>query len=136
MLNKGESAEHRRIKLRLAESFKDKGWSINFVDGEEEQTDVVENKGGTGDGENKRPDIDAKHASAQRIIRGEAKIDNGDFESEHSLTQFKLFSNRSLNNVSSWLIIGVPFGKKGKMEKILAANLDSQSLNNVAVWEC
>jgi hypothetical protein len=136
MLNKGESQQHRKIKLKLAQSFKDKGWSVKSIDGEGEQTNVVENDDIIGDGENKRPDVDAKHESAGRVIRGEAKIDDGDFDSEHSITQYKLFSNRSSNGVNSWLVLGVPFGTKKKIEAVLAKNLNSDSLGNIVVWEC
>jgi len=135
MLEKGESEDHRKLKLRLSESFKNKGWSVERIDGEGEQTESVENKDNIGDGENKRPDIDAKDKSKGRVIRGEAKIDNGDFDSDHSITQYKLFSNRSSNGIDSWLIIGIPNRTKEKMDKVLSDNLNDESLKNVLVWE-
>jgi hypothetical protein len=90
MLKSSESQEHRAIKLDLAETFKDKGWKVKHIDGEGEQTDLVKNENGVGDGEDKRPDVDAKDLKVNRVIRGEAKIDNGDFDSEHSVTQYNL----------------------------------------------
>jgi len=135
MLQKSESEKHRQIKLSLVNSFKDKGWSIGHVDGENDQTELVENGDKIGDGENKRPDVDAKDISQKRTIRGEAKVNNGDFDSEHSITQFKLFSNRNLDGVKSWLILGVPEGTKRLMEAVLNRELDSVSRGNVAVWE-
>ena len=135
MLEKGESEEHRKIKLRLSTSFRNKGWTVERVDGEGEQTELVKNENDVGDGEDKRPDVNAKDKGKGRVIRGEAKVDNGDFDSDHSITQYKLFSNRSSNGVSSWLIIGVPDGTKEKMEKVLSDNLDDESLKNIAVWE-
>lgn len=135
MLQKGESEKHRQIKLLLANTFRNKGWTVVHIDGEDDQTDLVENKNRIGDGENKRPDIDAKDEIQKRIIRGEAKINNGDFDSEHSITQYKLFSNRNLNGVESWLVIGVPVGTKQLMEDILDRVLESGTRKNVFVLE-
>lgn len=135
MLTKGESEAHRQIKLSLASSFKEKGWTVKNIDGENDQTPVVENNEKVGDGENKRPDVYAKDEGKGRIVRGEAKIGNGDFESEHSITQYKLFSNLYSSNIASWLIVGVPSGSKALMEKILNGCLDDKSRANVAVWE-
>lgn len=135
MLQKGESEKHRKIKLSLVSSFKNKAWKIKHIDGENDQTELVENENNIGDGENKRPDVDAKDELRGRIIRGEAKIGDDDFESEHSITQYKLFSNRSSDGVSSWLIIGVPVGMKRSMETVLDRELDNESRKNIAVWE-
>lgn len=135
MLQKSESEQHRRIKLSLANGFKNKGWNVRHIDGENDQTELVENDDKIGDGENKRPDIDAKDNSQNRIIRGEAKVNNGDFESEHSITQFKLFSNRNLNGVKSWLIIGIPSGTKHLLEVVLKRELSEESRGNIAIWE-
>ncbi|NQU83141.1 MAG: hypothetical protein HQ536_00355 [Parcubacteria group bacterium] len=135
MLQKSESDQHRRIKLSLVNGFKNKGWSIRHIDGEDDQTELVENDDKVGDGENKRPDIDAKDISQKRIIRGEAKVNNGDFESEHSITQFKLFSNKNLDGVKSWLIIGVPAGTKHLIEAVLNRELSDESRGNIAIWE-
>ena len=116
-------------------SFRKKNWAVKHVDDENDQTEVIENGNNIGDGKNKRPDIDAKDNSSGRVIRGEAKINDGDFESEHSITQYKLFSNRNTNGVKSWLILGVPVGTEGLMKKVLDRELDSVSRENVAVWE-
>jgi len=135
MTEAGESYEHRAIKLSLARTFKQRGWTVRHIDGEGEETDIVENNSKVGDGENKKPDVDAKDESEGRVIRGEAKVDNGDFESEHSITQYKLFSNRSLEEVKSWLFIGVPEGTKEKMKEILGRELGAESLENIGVIE-
>lgn len=135
MLQKSESDQHRRIKLSLVNGFKNKGWDIRHIDGEDDQTELVENDGKVGDGENKRPDIDAKDISQKRIIRGEAKVNNGDFESEHSITQFKLFSSKNLDGVKSWLIIGIPEGTKHLVEAVLNRELSDENRGNIAIWE-
>jgi hypothetical protein len=133
MLQKGESSEHRRIKLKMKSSFLSKGWIVKSVDGEGEETEVVNNGSNIGDGENKRPDIDAKNGA--RIIRGEVKINNGDFDTKHSITQYKLFSNLSLKGVDSWLIIGVPIKTKNELMRVLNDNLAEEQLGRIAVWE-
>lgn len=122
--------------MALANKFKRKGWRIRHIDGEGEQTDVVENTDKIGDGGNKRPDIDANDDNEKRVIRGEAKINNGDFESEHSITQFKLFSNRNRDGIDSWLIIGVPEGTKSAMEEVIDGKLSESSRANITIWEC
>jgi hypothetical protein len=134
MLNTSESLDHRKIKLALAEGFRNKNWIIKHIDGENDQTDVVDNKELVGDQENKRPDIDAKDEYAKRIIRGEAKVNNGDFDSEHSITQYKLFSCRELDGIASWLIIGVPNRTKAEMDKVLDREV-KRGRENIAVWE-
>ena len=134
-LQKAESTLHRKIKLALGDSFKAKGWSVRHIDGENDQTDIVQNENKVGDGENKRPDVDAKDGSSDRFIRGEAKIGDGDFGSEHSKTQYKLFSDRENNGVDSWLILGVPIGKKNEMQSILNECLTEKQLGKVAIWE-
>ena len=131
-----ESQQHKSIKLLLVDYFKQKGWEIEHIDGEGEETDLVKNDGDVGDGENKRPDVDAKDREKRRIIRGETKVNNGDFDSDHSITQYKLFTNRRSRGIDSWLIIGVPEGTKEKMEMILSKVLEKSALNNVEVWEC
>lgn len=136
MIPGNESAQHRKIKLLLVDAFKKKGWVIKHIDGEGEETDLVKNADNLGDGDNKKPDIDAKDEQTRRIIRGEVKIDNGDFDSEHSITQYKLFSNRSLDGVNSWLIIGVPLRTGVKLKAVLARVLSDESLeHSVAIWE-
>jgi len=135
MTEKAESQEHRRIKLSLAKGFEGKDWTVERIDGEREETNAVKNEDEIGDKENKRPDVDARSSGPERIIRGEAKVNNGDFDSEHSITQYKLFSNLKLNGVDSWLIIGVPIGTKELMGVILDRELDDNNRKNVAVWE-
>ena len=135
MLKQKESDQHRRIKLSLANDFRKKDWKVRCIDDEGEQTIVIENKNGVGDRENKRPDIDAKDISAGRIIRGEVKVNNGDFESEHSITQYKLFSDLNLNGVRSWLILGVPQNTKGLIGRVLDRELNNICRANVFIWE-
>lgn len=135
MIEKAESEKHKRIKLSLARGFKSKDWTVEHVDGEGEETDVVKNGDEIGDKENKRPDVDARSSGPTRIIRGEAKVNNGDFDSEHSITQYKLFSNLESNGVNSWLIIGVPTDTKKLMEDILDKELNDDNRKNVFVWE-
>jgi hypothetical protein len=138
MLQKSESPEHKKIRLSLVNNFKKKGWTIDHIDGEGDQTNIVENSRKIGDGKNKRPDVDATSSKTKRIIRGEAKINNGDFDSEHSITQFKLFSSllSKSSGVSSWLIIGVPKGTKKDLSKILKENISDKNLKNITIWEC
>lgn len=130
-----ESKKHNDLVRELASLFGKQGFMVKAVDGVTvNQPNVVDNDG-IGDRQNKIPDIDAFDERNKRVIRGEAKIGNGDIESEHSLTQYKLFSNRDNNGVPSWLYLIVPQGQKSYAESIISRNIDRQQLDNIGIVE-
>lgn len=131
-MQKAESQEHKNLVQELALKLKADGFRIDAVDDPNgECPKVVENKHKVGDGENKMPDIDAFDVSSKRMIRGEAKVGNGDIESEHSITQYILFSDRSLENVSSYLYIIVPASKKSELNQVIINNVPKTSWDNI-----
>lgn len=131
-----ESQKHNALVRELASLFKKNGFNVGAIDGvTTKQPDTVLNKFRIGDGENKIPDIEALDQKNKRVIRGEAKIGNGDIESEHSITQYKLFSNRNNDGVPSWLYLIVPNGFKRYAESIIAQNIDVKHLDNIGVVE-
>lgn len=128
-----ESQLHKSLVSELADFLKGKGHKLSAVDGvTDNQPDIVKNENKVGDGENKMPDVDAQ-SSEGRVIRGEAKCGNGDIESEHSITQFKLFSSRNKGDLSSWLYIIIPQSAKSLLEKILSQNLSESQRKNVGI---
>jgi hypothetical protein len=130
-----ESEKHSQLVVELTQMFKNKGYAIKAVDGvTDEKPEVVENKG-IGDGENKIPDIEAHDNNSSRVIRGEAKVGNGDIESEHSITQYKIFSNRNKNGVDSWLYIIVPKADKQYLNSIVTQNVSKEWWKNISLVE-
>lgn len=110
-----ESALHKNLVVELMRWLKtSKAYTIKAADLEGyEQPSVVKNSAGIGDGEDKRPDIDAYDNVEDVRIRGEAKVGDGDLETLHTETQLRLFSNlySGVNKKMSLLYIIVPAAK-------------------------
>lgn len=121
---KAESNLHRGLVADLLGWFKSsKGYRITAADlNGYPEPEVVENKNQVGDGEDKQLDINAFDDTERVYIRGEAKTGNGDLASEHSKTQFLLFSDRfnRENNKASLLYIIVPASKIDELKAILS----------------
>ena len=122
-MHKVESALHKGLVEDLLSWFQSwKGYRITGVDlPGYDQPGEVANTSGVGDGENKRPDIDAFDDNEEVYVRGEAKTGDGDLETEHSKTQFRLFANlyNKKNGKPSLLYIIVPAGKIAHLEAAL-----------------
>ena len=123
MVTKSESALHEGLVRDLLSWFQsEKGYRVTGADlPGYSQPKVVENKNGIGDGEDKRPDIDAFDDVEEVYVRGEAKTGDGDLNTKHSKTQFLLFANRhnSNNDKSSLLYIIVPRSKIDELNAVL-----------------
>ncbi|MFZ2193585.1 MAG: hypothetical protein WAV31_05055 [Candidatus Moraniibacteriota bacterium] len=131
-----ESEKHNSLVRELASIFGKNGFNVYAVDGVTVKCpSAVENNNNIGDCQNKIPDIEAYDELNKRVIRGEAKIGNGDIESEHSITQYKLFSSLNKNGVDSWVYIIIPQGEKMFLEKVLAENVLQKFLDNIGIIE-
>lgn len=121
---KTESSVHVGLVQELMAWLRDsKGYRITGADLEGyPQPKEVENENGLGDGENKRPDIDAFDDREQVFVRGEAKTGDGDLTTRHTKTQFRLFANRhnTKNGKTSLLYVIVPSNKMAQLESVLA----------------
>ena len=127
-----ESQKHKDLVIELGDKFTEWGYLLKRVDGVSDgKPEVVENSSGVGDGEDKRPDIDAYDEKNKRVIRGEAKVGDGDIETEHSVTQYQLFSNKSKNGVPSWLYIIVPKSKHQFLNNVIVGNVPESQWNNI-----
>lgn len=124
MVTKAESALHEGLVRDLLSWFEsEKGYRVTGADlAGYSQPKVVKNTDGIGDGEDKRPDIDAFDDAEEVYVRGEAKTGDGDLNTEHSKTQFRLFASRSNteNGKSSLLYIIVPRTKFAELKAVLA----------------
>lgn len=95
MINKVESQLHKNLVAELAGWLANsKGYTIEAVDLEGyPQPNLVGNGSHLGDGGDKRPDIYAFDGVEEVHVRGEAKTGDGDLESPHTETQFRLFTD-------------------------------------------
>lgn len=130
-----ESEKHNSLVRELASMLGKNGLSVNAIDGVTVKTPSVVINDGIGDRQNKIPDIEAYDERNKRIVRGEAKVGNGDIESEHSITQYKLFSRLIIDGVYSWLYIIVPSEQKQLLERVVAENIPQQHLDNIGIVE-
>lgn len=133
MPKKDESPKHKRLVRELAKKFrKSYGYRVDAVDGvTESQPDLIENSSGVGDGQDKRPDVEGFDGKNQRFVLGEAKIGEGDIGSEHSITQYRLFSNLVWNGVDVWLYIIVPKNKKQRLNDIIVDNVPRKNWKKI-----
>lgn len=120
---KVESALHKNLVADLVRWLEtSKACTVKAADLEGyEQPSVVKNSEGIGDGEDKRPDIDAYDNVEGVHVRGEAKIGDGDLETPHTETQFRLFSNlhSGVGKKMSLLYIIVPVAKIEDLKAVL-----------------
>jgi len=100
-----ESEKHNSLVRELASIFGKSGLGVNAIDGVTVKTPNIVINDGIGDRQNKIPDVEAYDERNKRVVRGETKVGNGDIESEHSITQYKLFSRLITDGVYSWLYI-------------------------------
>ena len=123
LTSKTESQVHVRLVQDLMGWLRDtKGYRITAADLDGyPQPNTVENDGSVGDGQAKRPDIDAFDDSEKVYVRGEAKTGDGDLTTEHTKTQLRLFGNlyNPQNRKASLLYVIVPSGKIEELRAVL-----------------
>ena len=120
---KAESPLHKALVKELLLWLRNaKGYTIKAADLEGyNQPKLVANNSNVGDGEAKRPDLDAFDGVEKVYIRGEAKTGNEDLGTPHTKTQFRLFANRTnhKNGKASLLFIIVPANKLPDLKAVL-----------------
>lgn len=103
--------KHAALVEELLEIFKGRGFRILGAEGVSGIAHVQPlSNDGYGDQENKAPDIYAFDEENRRYIIGEAKTGQGDFETEHALTQYNVFLDQFDKNtgVQANLYVIVP----------------------------
>ena len=84
--------KHQNLVKELVELFLHEGFLVSGADGVSGYTPPPElPNDGYGDQEEKAPDVYAYDTARKVYIIGEAKTGDGDFETEHALTQYNVF---------------------------------------------
>ena len=107
--------KYKEMKTKVRKHIEDKGFDVCLDDDDFCVVSKVENEEEVGDGKDKTPDVEGTY-NGRIFKRGLVKI-RDDFDSEHSITQYKLFAKRGD------LIIGVPKGLKEDFKEVLEENL-------------
>ena len=122
MVARTESAIHQGLVRELANWLEhSKGFRIFGADLPEYESPAIIANNGLGDGERKQPDVIAYDPVEGVFINGEAKTGEGDLTTQHTKTQFLLFSSlqNSQNRKSSWLYVIVPPNQIGPLESVI-----------------
>ena len=115
--------KYKEIKTKIRKHIEDKGFDVCLDDDDFCVVSKVENEEAVGDKEDKNPDVEGTY-NGRIFKRGLAKLED-DFDSEHSITQYKLFAKRGD------LVIGVPKGLKEDLQSVLKENLTSEERKSV-----
>jgi len=84
--------KHQALVGELVELFLHEGYLVSGAEGVEGYAQPPElSNDGYGDQEDKAPDVYAYDQKRKVYIIGEAKTGEGDFETEHALTQYNVF---------------------------------------------
>lgn len=110
-MDNGQSIQHQNAVKNLALFFQNsRKYQLLGVDHPDySQKPPVLPNNGVGDKQNKQADVYAFDPALQRYVNGEVKL-GPEVSAEHSITQFKLFSNlvNTANKVPSLLVIAIP----------------------------
>ncbi len=106
--------KHQKLIEELLDVFRKQHFKIIGADGVKGVARVKKlHNDGYGDQENKSPDVYAYDEQQKRFVIGEAKTGDGDFETEHSLTEYNVFLDQfdKATGVQALLFVIVPSSK-------------------------
>jgi hypothetical protein len=136
MRSDDDEAKHKSLISELVELFKNEGFTISGADGVEGYYPPSGlHNDGYGDQEDKSPDVYAYDEKEQVYVIGEAKTGNGDFETEHSLTQYNVFLDQvhpaTKKRARFYLI--VPASKLAEFNTLITHYIHYELWGNLAV---
>lgn len=114
--------QHAALVAELLELFQQHAFTIIGVDGVPGfSTPKSLTNDGYGDQQPKAPDIHAFDSKAQRMVFGEAKTGDGDFETDHALTQYNVFLDQfdKRSGQQALVYIIVPGGKVAEFNTLI-----------------
>lgn len=89
---RSDGEKHQELIEELVDVFRQQNFKIIGADGMKGLARVKKlHNDGYGDQEHKAPDVYAYDEQQKRFVIGEAKTGKGDFETEHSLTEYNVF---------------------------------------------
>lgn len=106
--------KHQKLIEELVDIFRQQNFKVIGADGIAGVPRVKKlHNDGYGDQENKSPDVYAYDGQRKRFIIGEAKTGDGDFETEHSLTEYNVFLDQfdKTTGLQAILYVIVPSSK-------------------------
>ena len=133
---RNDPEKHTSLIAELLEVLKDRGFTILGADGVLDHASVPPlHNDGYGDQENKAPDIYAYDARRHCFIIGEAKTGNGDFETEHALTQYNVFLDQfdKTSGLQADLYIIVPASKVPEFNSLITHYIHPEYLESIVV---
>jgi hypothetical protein len=133
---RNDPEKHTALIEELLDIFKERGFQILAADsiGTHPMTHLLHNDG-YGDQEDKAPDIYAYDGKRHCCIIGEAKTGNGDFETEHALTQYNVFLDQfdKTSGLQADLYIIVPAAKLPEFNTLITHYIHPKYLESIVV---
>lgn len=127
---------HAALVAELLAVFRERGYRILGADGITgfPRPQRLKNDG-YGDQEPKAPDLYAYDGKERRYVIGEAKTGDGDFETEHSLTQYNVFLDQfdSATGRQATLFIIVPADKVAEFNTLITHYIHRDYWSNIVL---
>jgi len=129
-----DSEKHRELIAELVEIFLREEFEVLGVSGGGTYAEPLSlPNDGYGDQEDKEPDVYAFDGKKRCYVLGEAKTGNGDFETEHALTQYNVFLDqvhqRSGQRASLYII--VPASKVPEFNSLITHYIHREYWGNI-----
>jgi hypothetical protein len=128
--------KHAALVDELASIFKDRGFRIQSADGVVGHPMVRPlHNDGYGDQEDKAPDILAYDEKRHCSVIGEAKTGNGDFETDHALTQYNVFLDQfdKTSTLQADVYFIVPASKVPEFNSLITHYIHPDYLESIIV---
>jgi hypothetical protein len=133
---RNDPEKHSALIKELLDIFRERGFQILGADGVVDLPRVRPlHNDGYGDQEDKAPDIYAYDARRHCTIVGEAKTGNGDFETEHALTQYNVFLDQfdKTSGLQADFYIIVPASKVPEFNSLITHYIHPDYLESIVV---
>jgi len=127
---------HRALVAELLEIFLDRGFRILGAQGESSYPEPRElPNDGYGDQEAKIPDVYAYDKTSKRYIIGMAKTGDGDFETEHALTEYNVFLDQfdQTTGQQAMLYVIVPNNKVAEFNTLITHYIHREYWKSIIV---
>jgi hypothetical protein len=129
-----DAQKHGLLVSELIALFKDNQYSLLAAigNGDLPSPNALHNDG-YGDQEDKAPDVLAYDSARNRMVIGEAKTGDGDFETEHALTQYNVFLDQfdATSHEQALLYIIVPASRVPEFNTLITHYIHREYWSNI-----